>query len=79
MLRDTGGIVGLPIVLQQQPLSQMSPQAYANYTMGPPQISSSFRVEIPTNLLIYIGVCYGVCFLLSGAMVDAIFTNQGIH
>ena len=37
----------------------------------------SFRVEHPTDLLTYVRVCSGVCFLLSAAMLDAIFTNKG--
>ena len=77
MSRDTGGIVGLAIVLQQQCPSWMSPQAYANYAMGPLQVSFSFRVEPPTDLLIYVAVCSGVHFPFSAAMLDAIFTNWG--
>ena len=33
-----------------------------------------FQHELPTDLSIYIGVCYGVCFLFSGSAVDVIFT-----
>ena len=54
---------------------QMPPQSYANCAMGPLQVSFSFRDEPPTDLLICVGVCYGIHFLLSGAMLDAIFTN----
>ena len=36
--------------------------AYAHYAMGPSQVSFSFRVEPLTSLLIYVGVCSGVCF-----------------
>ena len=37
------GSVGLFTVLQQQkPQSQMPSQAYANYAMGPPQVSFLF-------------------------------------
>ena len=50
-------------------------QAYAKYAMGPPQVGFSFRVEPLTVLYFYMFVvCSGVCFLLSGAMVDVIFT-----
>ena len=50
-------------------------QAYVNYAMGPPQVGFSFRVEAPTILYFSMFVVsYGVCFLLSGAMLDAIFT-----
>ena len=70
--RHSGGFVGLATVPQQQPPSQMPLQAYA---MGPPQVCFSFRVEPSTILYFYMfGVCSGVCFLLSGAMVDVIFT-----
>ena len=59
---------------QEQPLSKMPLQANANYAMGPPEVGFSFRVEPPTILYFYMfGVCSGVCFLLSGAMLDAIF------
>ena len=33
-----------------------------------------FRVQPSTDLPIYVGVCYGICFLLSGSNVDALFT-----
>ena len=73
--RHSGGVIGLATVLQQQTLSQMPLQAYANYAMGPPQVGFSFRVEPSTISYIYMfGVCSGVCFLLSGAMLDAVFT-----
>ena len=74
--RDTRG-VDLTNVLQQEPWSHMASQAYATYVMGPPQVSSFFSVKPPTNLLIYVDVCYVVCFTLSGAILDAIFTNGG--
>ena len=62
ILRDTRGVVDLATVLQQQPQCQMPPQAYDNYAIGPQKVHFFFRVEPPTNLLIYVGVCYGVCF-----------------
>ena len=56
----------------------MPPQAYANYAMGAPQVGFSFRVEPPTILYFYMfGVCSGVCFLLLGAMLNAMFTYRG--
>ena len=72
-----GVVVGLATIPQQQPQSQMPPQAYANYAMGPPQLSFSFRANLPFDLFIYVGVCCGVCFLLSGAILDAIFFTKG--
>ena len=39
-------------VWQQQPLSSMPLLAYANYTMGTPQVGFFFRVELPTVLYI---------------------------
>ena len=46
--RDTIiGVVGLTTVLQQ-PKTQMPPQAYAHYDMGPPQVSFSFsELSVP--------------------------------
>ena len=52
-------------------------QAYAKYAVGPLQVCFSFRVESPTDLPIYVGVCSSVYFLLSGSVVDAIFTYRG--
>ena len=79
--RHSGGVVGLTTVQQQQPPSQMPLQAYANYAMGSPQADFSFRVQPPTlpsfYIFICLVVCSGVCFLLSGAMLDAIFTTHG--
>ena len=60
MLRDTRGVVGLATVQQQQPQSQMPPQLYDSYAMGLLQVGFSFKVELPTNLLLYVGVCYCV-------------------
>ena len=48
--------MGLPVP-QQQHLSQMPLQTYANYAMGPPQIGFSFRVEPPT-ILFFIFLLY---------------------
>ena len=69
------GVVGLATVLQQQPNCQTPSQAYANYVMGPSQVSFFFKVEPPISFLI--GVCYGVCCLLSGSSVTVRFTNKG--
>ena len=65
---DTSGVIGIPTVSQQLPQSQVIFQAYADYTIGPLYVSFSFRVEPPTHLYIYVGICSGVCFLLSGSM-----------
>ena len=51
-LRCPGGVIGLASVPQQQPLSLMALQAYANYAMGSPQVGFLFRVEPPTILYI---------------------------
>ena len=40
--------------------------------MGSLQLTFFIRVEPPPDLLIYVVVCYGVCFLLSGAILDGI-------
>ena len=74
---DTRGVVGLTTVPQQLPQSQMPFQAYANYDVGPLEVSFLFRVEPPTNLSMYVGVCYSVCILLLGSNVNAIFTYGG--
>ena len=59
------GDVGLTTVPQQQPPSPMPLQAYANYTMDPPGVGFSFRVEPPTILYFYMfDVWSGVCFLI---------------
>ena len=43
ILKDTvRGVVSLTIVLQQQPQSQMPSQIYANYAMGPSEMSFLF-------------------------------------
>ena len=76
--RHSGGVVGLATVLQFQPPSQMSLQAYVNYAMGPPQVGFSFRAEPPTILYFYMfGVSSGICFLLSGAMMNVVFIYGG--
>ena len=65
--RHSGGVVGLAHVPQQQPLSQMPLQAYANYDMGPLQVGFSFRVEPPTILYFICLVSaleYALCFQL---------------
>ena len=76
--RCSGGVLGHASVLQQQPPLSVPLQACANYAMGSPQVGFFFRVVPPTNFVYYMfGVCSGVCFLLSGAMLDAIFTPGG--
>ena len=77
--RGSGGVLGHASVPQLQPPSLIPLQACANYAMGSPQVDFFFRVEPPTILFFYMfGVCSGVCFLLSGAMLDAI-SNLGAH
>ena len=60
-VRDSEGVVGLATVLQQQPQSQMPLQAYADYAMGPPHVSFSFRVEPPGTF--YMCWCLFWCML----------------
>ena len=45
--------------------------------MDPSQVSFFFRVQPPINLFIYVVVCYSVCFLLSGAILNEVFTSWG--
>ena len=59
ILRNSGGVVGFATMLQQQPQSQMSLLAYANYGMDLLQVGFSFRVE-PHSIFICVGVSYGV-------------------
>ena len=47
ILMGSGGLMHVP--QQQQPQSQMPPQAYANCAMGPLQVHFSIRVEPPTD------------------------------
>ena len=78
MLRGSGGVLGSVSVPQQQPPSSMPPLAYANYVMGSPQVGFFFRVQPPIICILYMfGVHSGVCFLLLGAELDAIFTYEG--
>ena len=53
----------------------MPSQAYANYAMGPLHVSFSFTVEPPTDSLCHMLVSNGVCFLLSGPHMAAMFTS----
>ena len=77
MLRGSGGVLGSVSLPQQQTPSSMPPLAYANYAMGPPQVGFFFRVKSPTIFCYMFGVYSGVCFLLLGAELDAIFTYGG--
>ena len=53
-------------------------QVYANYAMVPPQVAFYFRIKPSTIFYFYMfGVCSDVFFLLSGAMLDAIYTYGG--
>ena len=74
-LRDSGCVVGPATVPQQQPQSQMPLQAYANYVMGSQQVGCLSELSLPL-FFICVGVCSGVCFLLSYAMLDAVFTME---
>ena len=71
--RHCGSVVDLASMPQQQLSFQIPLQAYTNYAMGPSQAGFSFRVGPPTILYFCMSdVCSGVCFLLSGATLDAI-------
>ena len=78
MPSGSGSVIGSASVSQQQRPSSMPLLAYANYAMGSPQVAFFFRVEPPTVLYINMyGVHSNVCFLLSGAELDALFTYGG--
>ena len=77
MLRGSGSVFGPASVPQQQPLSLMHLPTYAYYAMGSPQVGFFFRVEPPPFCILYVCVCSGVCFLLSGANLDVIFSYGG--
>ena len=76
-LRCSGGVIGLASVPQQKPPSSVPLQAYANYVMGSPQVGFFSELSLPPFCILYVGVCSVVCFLLSGVMLDAIFTPGG--
>ena len=46
-MNGSAGLINVP--QQQQPQFQMHSQVYANYAMGPLQVSFSYRVEPSTN------------------------------
>ena len=78
MPTGSGDVLGSVSVPQQQTPSSMPPLAYANYAMGSPQVGFFFRVEPPIICTLYMfGVHSGVCFLLLGAELDAVFTYGG--
>ena len=52
MPRESGGVIGSASMPQQQPPSLIPLLAYANYSMGSPQVGFFFRVEPPTILYI---------------------------
>ena len=60
-LKESGGVVGLATVPQQQPQCQMPLQAYVNYAKGPPQVGFSFRIEPPHHF--YMCLCLFWCML----------------
>ena len=64
MLSDTGGVVGLMTVPQQQAQSKMPPQAHGSYARGPLQVCFSFRTEAPTDCLYMLVsvLVYAFCF-----------------
>ena len=65
----------LPTVLQpQQPQSQIPSKVYANYAMGPPQVSFYFTFE-PPNYFLHPVLVFAFCFL-SHLHVAAMFTNE---
>ena len=68
--RCSGGVIGLATVSQQQPSSLMPLHAYANYAMGSPHVGFFSELRLP----LFLYYLFGVCFLLSGSMLDAIFT-----
>ena len=54
--------------------------AYANYAMGSPQVRFLFQSWASHHFIYYMfGVHSGVCFLLSGAKLDAIFPYGGLN
>ena len=63
-VRDVAGFTALP---QQQPQSQIpvATQKYVSYNLGPLQVNSLSELSLPP--IFYFGVCYNVCFLLSGS------------
>ena len=78
MPRGSGGVLGSVSLPQQQTPSSMHPLAYANYAMDSTQVGFFFRGEPPIiYILCMFGVHSGVCFLLLGTKLDAIFTYGG--
>ena len=74
----SGGVLGSVSVPQQQTPSSMPPLAYADYAMGSPQVGFFSELGLPSFCILYrFGVCFGVCFLLLGAELHAIFTYGG--
>ena len=73
--RCSGGVLGLASVSQQQPPIFNASSGLCQLCHGFARVGFFFRVEPPTILyIIMFGVCSGVCFLLSGALLDAVFT-----
>ena len=78
MPRGSGGVIGHASVPQQQTTSSMPLLAYANYVMGSPQVGFFSQSWASHHFVSYMfGVHSGVCFLLLGAKLDAIFTYGG--
>ena len=73
------GSIGLTTMLQpHKTQSQIPSQAYANYAMGPLQVSFLFQSRAFNQFILScVGICYGVCFLLTDSLLAAGFTNGG--
>ena len=78
MLRCPEGVIGLASMPQQQPPSLMPLLAYANYANGFSIGRFLFQNSASHQFVYYMfGIHSGVCFLLSGAMLDAVFPYGG--
>ena len=54
----------------------MASWVYANYAVGPPEVSFLFQSWASHQLImLHVGACYGVCFLLSDFPVVAMLKN----
>ena len=71
--RDTRCVVGLTAVPQQ-----LHFQGYANYAMGPPQVSFFSESSFPPICLDMLAAYYCVYFLLPGSHADA-FSPTGLN
>ena len=78
----TIGVTGLTAVLQQHQVQMGSQdnmpvvtQAYANYAMGPPWVSSLSELSLPP--ISNVGVMVFAHFLFSGSGVVTVYINGG--